>query len=88
MIYQISGNIHEMKEDYVILETGGIGYQVFVPDTTQKKLDTSQQTTLYTYRHIREDTQQLFGFSTPEDKLFSKPNKERTSTVRLGSASF
>lgn len=71
MIYSITGTIKSKSETYLIIETNGIGYQVFIPETLINSLPSNQSSfTLYTYHHIREDTQLLYGFITEEDRSF------------------
>ena len=70
MIYFIEGKLDEILDDRAILNASGVGYEVWIPEPTASRLHTSLQKTvkLYTYHHIREDAQQLFGFFTLEDK--------------------
>ncbi len=65
MIAQIRGQVIEKRPGSVIVETQGIGYQVFVSLSTFYDLPEASQTVrLHTYTHVREDILQLFGFST------------------------
>ena len=65
MIAQIRGQLIEKRPGVVIVETQGIGYQVFVSLSTFYDLpEASQGVCLHTYTHVREDLLQLFGFST------------------------
>jgi len=65
MIAQIRGQLIEKRPGVVIVETQGIGYQVFVSLSTFYDLpETTQGVRLHTYTHVREDLLQLFGFST------------------------
>ena len=65
MIAQIRGQLVEKRPGMVVVETQGIGYQVFVSLSTFYDLpEANQGVRLYTYTHVREDLLQLFGFST------------------------
>ena len=65
MIAQIRGQLVEKRPGMVIVETQGIGYQVFVSLSTFYDLpEATQGVRLHTYTHVREDLLQLFGFST------------------------
>ncbi|MBP1724634.1 MAG: ruvA [Deltaproteobacteria bacterium] len=65
MIAQIRGQLIEKRPGVVIVETQGIGYQVFVSLSTFYDLpEASQGVRLHTYTHVREDALQLFGFSS------------------------
>ena len=65
MIAQIRGQLIEKRSGAVMVETQGIGYQVFVSLRTFYDLpEAAQGVRLHTYTHVREDLLQLFGFST------------------------
>jgi len=69
MIAQIRGHLIQKDPGSVIVEAGGIGYQLFVSLTTFYGLpDLNQAVTLHTHTHVREDLLQLFGFSTLLEK--------------------
>ena len=62
MIATLSGRITEKLTDAVILEVGGIGYEVFTSAEELTKLSTGSSIQLYIYDHIREDLHSLYGF--------------------------
>jgi len=65
MIAQIRGQLVEKRPGAVVVETQGIGYQLFVSLSTFYDLpEANQGVRLHTYTHVREDLLQLFGFST------------------------
>lgn len=68
MIYQLSGLVSELGEEFVVLEVQGVGYQVFVSQLLRETLGIETPIKLYTYHHIREDAQTLFGFLTVEER--------------------
>lgn len=69
MIAQIRGFLVQKDPGSVIVEAGGIGYQLFVSLTTFYDLPEPRQTvTLHAHTHVREDLLQLFGFSTLLEK--------------------
>lgn len=65
MIAFIKGTIHSYGADYVIIETHGIGYRVYVANPMSVKLN--EEVILYTYQHVREDALTLFGFASMEE---------------------
>ncbi|NLP33847.1 MAG: Holliday junction branch migration protein RuvA [Clostridiales bacterium] len=68
MISYIKGELAEVKENYVVVEVGNIGYQVSLPSSTIPKLPSlGSLVKLYTYMHVREDAISLFGFLTKDD---------------------
>ncbi len=65
MIAQISGQLIEKTPGSAIIETNGLGFQVFISLQTFYDLpEISQPVKIYTYTHVREDLLQLYGFST------------------------
>ena len=71
MIASITGLVKAKKDNWVLVETGGLGYKVFVPDDVFNSLRIGEQTFLYTHHHIKEDSQSLYGFfSSDEKELF------------------
>ncbi|MDF2485923.1 MAG: ruvA [Herbinix sp.] len=68
MIGYLKGELAEIKESYVILEVGNIGYEVHLPASQIMELPSKGSTLkLYTYLHVREDAIGLFGFLTKDD---------------------
>jgi len=69
MIALIRGQLVEKRPGVVIIETQGIGYQVFVSVNTLFDLPEMAETVhLHIHMHVREDLLQLFGFSTLLEK--------------------
>jgi Holliday junction DNA helicase RuvA len=68
MIGYLKGELAEIKESYVVLEVGNIGYEVYLPTSAIMELPSKGSTIkLYTYLHVREDAIGLFGFLTKDD---------------------
>ncbi|RMH34030.1 MAG: Holliday junction branch migration protein RuvA [Acidobacteria bacterium] len=74
MIAYLAGRVLEKNTNSVIIEVGGVGYEVIVPLTTFYKLgEVGSKVSLRIYTHVREDTLQLYGFMTEiEKQLFLK----------------
>lgn len=73
MIITLSGKVAHKEADLVIVETGGIGYRVYLPGAAADKLETGGTVRLWVYEHIREDAHELFGFAALADlRLFEK----------------
>lgn len=64
MIAHIHGEVVEKFDGSVILDVQGVGYEVNVAVVDFDTLVLNERTKLYTYHHIREQSQELFGFST------------------------
>lgn len=69
MIAYIKGKLVMIQEESVVLDVDGIGYEIICPNPFiyQKYMD--QETFIYTYHHVREDVQCLFGFKDEDQKL-------------------
>ncbi len=69
MIAHLNGTLLQKSTQSVIIDNGGIGYEVFVPLSTFYALpDKDERVSLYIYTHVREDALVLFGFNTPLEK--------------------
>jgi Holliday junction DNA helicase RuvA len=69
MIGQIRGTLIARQAPEVLVDVGGIGYEIQVPMTTLYQLpELGQPVTLLTHFVVREDAQQLFGFAEPADR--------------------
>lgn len=68
MISFIKGELVEIFEDSIVLESNKIGYQINVPGSLIAELPSlGSEIKIYTYLHVREDALKLFGFFTRED---------------------
>ena len=74
MIAHLSGTLFSKQATSVIVDVGGVGYEVTIPLSTFYDLeDTGKPVQLRIYTHVREDTLQLYGFKTiRERELFLK----------------
>lgn len=74
MIAHLSGTLLFKQATSVIVDVGGVGYEVTIPLSTFYDLeDAGSNVNLRIYTHVREDTLQLFGFKTlRERELFLK----------------
>lgn len=74
MYAYIRGTLEEITEDAVIVETGGIGYNIKVSGTTVDLLPgIGSEVKIYTYTLVREDAFLLYGFLTRDDlEIFKK----------------
>ena len=68
MIALLMGKVLEKTADSTIVLAGGVGYQVLLSAEDHGSLATGQETTLYIYEHIRENTYDLFGFAKKDTK--------------------
>lgn len=69
MIGSLRGKLISRRPDNVIVEAGGVGYQVNVPLSILSNLPEEGNTVfLNIYTHVREDALQLYGFATEDEK--------------------
>ena len=68
MYSYIKGELAEVNTDHIVVETGGIGYMVYVPAQSLEYLPSiGDDIKIYTYLYIREDAMILYGFLTKDD---------------------
>lgn len=71
MIAHVSGIVAEKFNSSVIVDVHGLGYEVAVPAPDFERTLMNEPVKFYTYHHIREQSQELFGFSSlAAKKLF------------------
>ncbi|NND64498.1 MAG: Holliday junction branch migration protein RuvA [Gammaproteobacteria bacterium] len=69
MIGLIQGKLIEKKPPWLVVDVGGIGYEVQVPMSTFYQLpEIDHAVKLYTHFAVREDAQTLYGFSDPHER--------------------
>jgi Holliday junction DNA helicase RuvA len=69
MIAHLSGTLLAKQATSVILDVGGVGYEVTIPLSTFYDLeDAGAAVALRIYTHVREDALQLFGFKTARER--------------------
>lgn len=74
MIAQLTGKLVQKQPNSVIIDVGGVGYDVTIPVSTFYELgEPGIDVSLKIHTHVREDALQLFGFWTAREKeLFLK----------------
>jgi Holliday junction DNA helicase RuvA len=71
MIAHVSGTIAEKFAGSLIVDVSGVGYEVSVALGDYESATLGDETKYYTYHHVREQTEELFGFSSlAAKKLF------------------
>jgi holliday junction DNA helicase RuvA len=69
MIGRLSGILAAKQPPQIILDVGGVGYELDVPMSTFYALPaTGQAVALMTHYVVREDAHLLFGFATTEER--------------------
>lgn len=67
MIAYLKGKIVAKTNSYLILETGGVGYQVFAGENFLADAKTGSEQEIYIHHQVREDASDLYGFKNLDD---------------------
>lgn len=62
MIAVVNGKVIFVEEESLVVDVGGVGYEVFCTNNSLDQVLLGDQVLLHTYTHVREDQLQLFGF--------------------------
>jgi len=72
VIARLRGKPVASTPEGLVLDVGGVGYLLAATPTAARKASGTDEVTLETYLHVREDTLQLYGFADGEERqLFS-----------------
>ena len=70
MIAYLRGTVRFKRPSRVVIDVGGVGYDVTIPVSTFYTIeDEGRETALHIHTHVREDLIALFGFKTEREKL-------------------
>ena len=64
MIAHVRGKISEKFNGSIIIDVNGLGYELFVSVVDFDLVNLGESVKFYTYHHVREQSEELFGFST------------------------
>ena len=86
MIGSLRGRLTAKQAPGIVIECGGVGYEVETPMSTFLELPAvGQDVFVYTHMHVREDAQLLFGFaSVDERQLFRIVTKVSGVGAKMG----
>lgn len=71
MLNYIFGKVVLRESNYIVLETNGIGFTIYVANPFSYELESN--VTVYVYNQIKEDEYSLYGFKTTDEReLFLK----------------
>jgi Holliday junction DNA helicase RuvA len=70
VIASVEGRVGAVSADSLVIEVGGIGYQVFASPAILSTAQPGSTLKLHTFHLVREDQQALYGFRTVEDLGF------------------
>jgi Holliday junction DNA helicase RuvA len=72
MIATINGKVTQVETGSLVIEVGGVGLLVYVPDPICDQVKAGHTVFLYTYLVVREDALALYGFDTQEGRDYFK----------------
>lgn len=68
MIARLRGTVIEKDLTRIVIDVGGVGYEVQMPLSDASELSLKGQADIYTYFQVREQSQELYGFLTSVSK--------------------
>jgi len=68
MISRVNGTVVEVEVDRVVVDVGGLGYEILAPAPVLERLKVGEVAQLLTHHHVRENQQELYGFAETEAK--------------------
>jgi Holliday junction DNA helicase RuvA len=68
MITHIQGKLVEKKPTNVVIDCGGVGYQLNISLHTYSQIPDQENLKLFTHLQVKEDSHTLFGFSSIEER--------------------
>ena len=68
MIGHLDGRILDLQPGLVLLEAGGVGYEVHLPVSAHPFLAGRERATLFVHTHVREDQLALYGFPSRRER--------------------
>ncbi|MFN7249225.1 MAG: Holliday junction branch migration protein RuvA [Anaerobacillus sp.] len=73
MIEFVKGTVNFIDTQYIVVDVGGVGYQLFCANPFIYNVDEDNAITVFTYQYVREDAIKLFGFRSRDERaLFEK----------------
>lgn len=68
MLAYIKGILEMKTKGYIVVEAGGLGYKIFMPESTIANTgNIGDKVQIYTFMRVREDDVSLYGFLTNEE---------------------
>lgn len=73
MFEYVKGRVDFIGPEYIVVDNGGIGYQIHTPNPFSFSKDNGTEVQVFTYHYVREDLIALYGFQSREEKaLFTR----------------
>lgn len=68
MIASLNGKVAHVAADRLVIEVGGVGFEVLAPLGVLEEASKAESLQLFTYLHVREDALTLYGFTRAGDR--------------------
>ena len=68
MFAYIEGSLVVREPAFVVIDVGGIGYELKITLGTYSAIKSMSRAKLFTYSHIKEDSHTLYGFIDQSEK--------------------
>ena len=72
MIAMVSGTVEYVDENSVVVDTGGVGYRVYMSPANLSRTTAGQQVKIHTYLRVAEGIMDLYGFLSREELAMFK----------------
>ncbi len=70
MIGKLRGKVDAVGESHLILDVGGVGYEVLASARTLRNLKAGDEASLTIDTHVREDSIKLYGFTSEVERTW------------------
>ena len=67
MYYYIKGELALTKENFAVIDCGGVGYKLYASQKTLESFRVGDKVTMYTYLNVHEDVFDLYGFADEDE---------------------
>ena len=67
MISFVKGKVADISENNLVVENGGIGYEIYMTGQDLRKARVGEEKKINTFLYVREDILQLYGFFSKDD---------------------
>ena len=67
MYYYIKGELVKRKDNFAVIDNGGVGYKIYTSAKTLESFREGDRVTLYTYLNVHEDVFDLYGFADEDE---------------------
>ena len=67
MISFVKGKVADISENSLVVENGGIGYEIYMTGQDLRKARVGEEKKINTFLYVREDILQLYGFFSKDD---------------------